>query len=838
MATSRILGPDGQPIDLDVLREEISAPSVTGIRQVWHGSVANNLTPQRLARILHSAAEGEAHAYLTLAEEMEERDAHYASVLGTRKLAVAGLTVQIDAASDDKEDVRRADALRELIDEARFGEMIAHQTDALGKGYAVSEIVWDRSGREWHPLFEDRDPRWFRFDRDTGRELRLIDERDTTNGLRLPPFKFIVHLPRIRSGLPIRGGLARLAAPSYMCKAWSWKDWMAFADIFGLPMRVGRYGPNTPQDDIDKLISAIANLGSDAAAVVPDSVRIEFNQASQVGGAGDFFEKLASFWDKQVSKGVLGQTMTADDGASLSQAKVHNEVRMDLLEADAKALGNTLQRMLVAPFCELNFGADRRPPRIKIVTPQPENIQQLVDALDKLVPLGFRVEQSVIRDKLGLPDPPPGVELFSAPGAAPPPAEAGAAPAGQDEPAAAPAAVPAVDVQAEALNGAQVKSLQDILASAARGEMPLLSAAAMIAVAFPRLAEAQIEAMIAPLRGFTPAAAAMPPAPAATRPAANAEADTAGAVEIAAGALDGAVTPLLATWVDVLGELARAAGDYGALEGLLAERGEALDLALIARQFAQGMAVAKLAGRAEIRAVLEAELAAAGRAANADGLTFGVINRGWRPAAEFFMRKLNVPSQRWDDLWQAEHARAFTVAGAMRADLLQDLREAVAAAVQGGESYDQFRERFEEIVARRGWTGWTGEGSEAGRAWRTRVIYQTNLSTAHAAGRYAEMTEPETLAHLPYWQYRHNTVNNPREEHQVWDGLVLRADDPWWQTHYPPNGWMCRCDVRPVSERMLRRMGKSGPDQAPPPGPGDPPPEWAYNVGAAGGRGG
>lgn len=88
---------------------------------------------------------------------------------------------------------------------------------------------------------------------------------------------------------------------------------LAFADIFGLPMRVGRYGPNASQGDIDKLIYAIANLGSDAAAAVPDSVKIEFQQAAQVGGAGDFFDKLVTFWDKQVSKGVIGQTMTADD---------------------------------------------------------------------------------------------------------------------------------------------------------------------------------------------------------------------------------------------------------------------------------------------------------------------------------------------------------------------------------------------------------------------------------------------------------------------------------------------------------------------------------------------
>lgn len=829
MATSRILGPDGQPIQLDVLSEEVSAPASTGIRQIWHGAASNNLTPQRLAGILTAAANGDAHQYLTLAEEMEERDAHYASVLGTRKLAITGLNVTIEAVSDHKDDIRRADILRELVDQPEFGEMCQHQVDALGKAYAVSELVWDRSGKEWMPQYEDRDPRWFTFDRVTGRELRLLDDADSFEGLPLPAFKFIVHKPRIRSGLPIRGGLARLAAPSYMCKSWAWKDWMAFADIFGLPMRVGRYGPNASQGDIDKLIAAIANLGSDAAAAVPDSVKIEFQQAAQVGGAGDFFDKLVAFWDKQVSKGVIGQTMTADDGASLSQARVHNDVRIDLLEHDAKALSNTLQRHLVEPFCALNFGAHVKPPRLKIKVPEADNTPVLVDALQKLVPLGLRVEQSIVRDRLGIVDPAPDAEVLAQ--AAPAlPVFPGVAPA--PAPEAAPEAAPiptGVDIQAEALNGAQVTSLLEILDRVARKALPLEAARHTIKAAFPLLSDDAIGRMIDPLRGF------MPPAPVA--PARNAEQPPAAdAVLLGTEILAKAADPLVETWVEVLAEGAATAGSFDAFRAALDRAEETLDTTLIARQIAQGMALEKLAGRAEIRDLLDEEI---GRPAiNAEAPGMGVINRGWQPAAEFFLRKLNLPTQRWDDLWQAEHARAFTVAGAMRADLLADLRALVDDAINGRVTYDQFHTRFLESAAKRGWTGWTGDESDERRAWRTRVVYQTNLSTSHAAGRYAQMVEPETLEHMPYWQYRHNTVTpHAREEHRAWDGLVLRHDDPWWATHYPPNGWMCRCDVRPVSERMLRRMGKSGPDRAPGPGAGDPPPEWAYNVGAAGAGG-
>ena len=103
--------------------------------------------------------------------------------------------------------------------------------------------------------------------------------------------------------------------------------------------------------------------------------------------------------------------------------------------------------------------------------------------------------------------------------------------------------------------------------------------------------------------------------------------------------------------------------------------------------------------------------------------------------------------------------------------------------------------------------GWDYNG---GRDWRSRVIYETNLNTAYAAGRY------EQLQAAPYWQYVHaDWVTNPRHQHLAWDGLVLRRDDPWWQTHYPPNGWGCQCKVIGLWPRDLSRMGKSGPDQAP-----------------------
>lgn len=179
-------------------------------------------------------------------------------------------------------------------------------------------------------------------------------------------------------------------------------------------------------------------------------------------------------------------------------------------------------------------------------------------------------------------------------------------------------------------------------------------------------------------------------------------------------------------------------------------------------------------------------------------------------AVDFFRRKVPVHTQHWTDVWRTAHSRGFMVAGAASDALLGDFKAAIDKALSQGTTLAEFRADFDSIVSRH---GWVHNGSAA---WRSRVIYETNLSTAFSAGQYAQMTEPATLEAFPFWQYVHSGSAHPRLQHLAWNGLTLRADDPFWTTHYPPNGWHCGCRARPVSERGLGRMGKRGPDQAPP----------------------
>ena len=175
----------------------------------------------------------------------------------------------------------------------------------------------------------------------------------------------------------------------------------------------------------------------------------------------------------------------------------------------------------------------------------------------------------------------------------------------------------------------------------------------------------------------------------------------------------------------------------------------------------------------------------------------------------FFRRKRGVLTESYLDVWETQHDSSFMVAGANRDDLLADLREAIRKAIEDGGTLAEFRRDFDRIVNTYGWD------YQGGRNWRSRVIYETNLRQSYNAGRWAQLQRLKKTR--PWWRYRHSdAVQHPRPLHQAWDGMILHCDDPWWLTHFPANGWGCQCYVEALSDRDLKRLGKSGPDKAPP----------------------
>jgi SPP1 gp7 family putative phage head morphogenesis protein len=180
-------------------------------------------------------------------------------------------------------------------------------------------------------------------------------------------------------------------------------------------------------------------------------------------------------------------------------------------------------------------------------------------------------------------------------------------------------------------------------------------------------------------------------------------------------------------------------------------------------------------------------------------MTASPISLPFDEAIKFFRQKNAMPTKTWRDLWEAQHARAFVIAGATDAAMLGDFRAAIDKAIAGGTTIAEFRKDFDKIVEQHGWS------YNGGRNWRTRVIFDTNVRMAHQAGKWEQAQR--TKERRPYMRYVAVLDDRTRPEHQAWHGLVLPIDDPFWQTHYPPNGWNCRCTVQTLNDRDLERYG-------------------------------
>ena len=212
-------------------------------------------------------------------------------------------------------------------------------------------------------------------------------------------------------------------------------------------------------------------------------------------------------------------------------------------------------------------------------------------------------------------------------------------------------------------------------------------------------------------------------------------------------------------------------------------------------------------------------------------------------AIAFFRGKIRMPTRGWTDVWQRMNGRAFVVAGAVKDELIADFQEAVRKGIEDGTTLAEFRKDFDRIVAKHGWQ------YRGNRGWRSRVIFNTNLRTSYHAGRWQQIQRLKSRR--PWLRYVAVLDNRTRPQHRIWHDTVLDADDAFWDTYYPPNGWNCRCSVQQLSDRDMARLKLEPAPRAPetppvkkrvntPEGPRiiEVPqgidPGWAYNVGQSG----
>ena len=341
-----------------------------------------NLTPARAATLLLDAEQGNLRALADLADDMEERDTHLFSELSKRRRACQFADWKLELHNPDATEQKALDQLTEIMRDVPMASLIWDMTDAIHKSYSCIEQQWERVENQWLPIKLQHQPAsWFMTAPDARDTLLL--RNDSGTGEQLQPFSWITHIHKARSGYLTNTALARVLIWPFLFRAFSSRDFAEFLEIYGLPVRLGRYPSGSTTEERNTLLRAVTAIGHNAAGIIPANMAIEFQQAAN--GQADPYMAMMAWAERGISKAILGGTLTSEvDGkGSYAAADVHNDVRLELRQADLRMISTTLTHDLIRPLALFNT-ALKRTPRLVLDDTAPEDLQLYADALPKL----------------------------------------------------------------------------------------------------------------------------------------------------------------------------------------------------------------------------------------------------------------------------------------------------------------------------------------------------------------------------------------------------------------------------------------------------------------------
>jgi phage gp29-like protein len=643
----------------------------------------------------------------------------------------------------------------------------------VGKGISLAELIWEitpTEGRvtsiEWvHPkklTFADAEI------------PRLLTEDSPCEGIDLPPFKFLYHRYKARSGFDTRAGLLRTCAWWWLFKNYSVKDWMIFCERFGMPLRLGTYEAGASQKDIDALLAAVQALGVDGAGVKSKNTEIEIKEASGKTGSVAVYSSLVALCDKYLTLTVLGQELTSSAGSggsgSYALGKVHDNVRQDIKRSDCEALSRTLRGGLLEALVCYNFGPDTPVPWFKFHY-EPEEDKQAKATYFKTVicDIGLHVTEDHLYEELGIPKPEGGQVIVAPP-------TAGAAPLGlrlSQQTDAETQQQAQLDREDQAIDGLLRASLDE-----AQGIVERLGN--------------QLDRQ---LQG-------------------RSSNDLADAILSSVPALPG---------TDLADLLARA-WFGGNLFGRASVMDEALETEAVSRQ----LGALKLSEQWERMGIKGRP--AWRRVAGMRPATLALSGISLEPlpfdeAIDWFADKIVLSADQYARLTEQARAWAFSVSGLTRIDLVADVYNSLQDALQQGIDMGEWRRDITSHFLERGWAG--------PNPWRLETIFLNNVLESYNAGRWAQQNDPYVLERFPLLVYKTKDDGRVRPEHHLWHNTVLPTGHPWWNTHYPQNGHRCRCKALSVSPGELKEFGLKLATEPP---IGEPDPGWAFNPGKEAGR--
>ncbi len=380
--------------------------------------LSDNPTATKLANLMKQVDQGDVAALMEISEEIEGKDSHWQSVISTRRQGLTALDWTIEpapAAGREAQAKIAADYVAEVLDGSdSWPDALEHLATSFGPNVSVLELVWTMNPLRpieqfvcvpGHRLMTD--PFW-------SNQL-LMETEEEPMGVKMPKGKFVIFHPNPRAGFPFRVTMIRAAALLWLTKHFAIADWSAFCEVFGQPVRVGKYAPDAPSEVQEEMKNMLKNMGSDSWALVPEGTEMEMLEANRTGQP---FESIVKWCEDKMTILALGQTLTTDigDRGSFAAAKTHANVRADLLKADMTAEARCIRAQIFRPLIEWRFPRMNMPLPVfkrevedeRAVEAERLDIDQLKAAMEIKLP----IDEDQIYEKLTIQKPRQGSKMY------------------------------------------------------------------------------------------------------------------------------------------------------------------------------------------------------------------------------------------------------------------------------------------------------------------------------------------------------------------------------------------------------------------------------------------
>jgi SPP1 gp7 family putative phage head morphogenesis protein len=753
--------------------------------------------------------------YAALHRKLRKTDLCYKSQASTRKNGVLSKRWRVVANPDDDDETGaelRAEFTRQVlgkIGKIRFGDSepeaddfaqdMSELLDGIFTGFSVSEVIWadaqmkiaGKTLQAFVPaaLRQRRQGR-FAFDADGNLKYR----KTADHAVAVEPMKFIVfsHNPENEN----RYGTAESGELFWyvFLKHQFVKFWLVYGEKFGMPTAVATHPPNAPDILKQKILGIAKAIQQQYAVVIPKTVELKLLEAVRTGSANSY-ESFIAWCDRAIAEALTGQSLATQQsttGASgYALAKVHDSVRQDYVERDARELGSAINSQLVRWIIDLNFGVDVPAPIFEIVCDEEDLDHEL--AIDKaLHEMGLGLGKTELRRRYGR-----------------------EAPLDEEDTLEGGSAGPVVGFS----QGGGIIHRQDAGATFNYPEFPEGSRGQIGRIGrIENSADRSVRATSKSkggFRGFAKVGREV------GREARRRERET-------DRILERAVRRGVKNY-SVLGNLVEAAAERSSdLQGVLFEVNGLMQDRGLTEELASGFAAAKMGGfllaaaqtkRHADEVIAEEDAREKKRADRSVRTTKRSFQRqdaaatfaagkkvlvDFEPvepelAIEWFQGLVPWTTEELEAVAVEAKSAAFTVAGIEQKHVLEKIQSALVESLREGKTLADWKKNYPALLDEYGLTPKSAAHVE--------TIYRTETMRAYGAGRTMALRDPEIKGAFPLWQYVAVMDNRTRPEHAALNGFVADPDDPFWYNHTPPWDYNCRCDVIPITRHQMESGG-------------------------------